>query len=147
MIIYVNIGSNLGNRNELIQQAIDRISDNFGFCCLSSFIESEPWGFESANRFLNLGVSFKSELDPETILRKLLEIEKSISSCSHRNKFGDYIDRKIDIDIMAIDDMAYQSDNLVIPHPHLFKRDFFMIPLSELNPDLFLCLRSKFTFF
>lgn len=137
MIVYANIGSNIGNRNELIQKALERISEKFGICCVSSYIESDPWGFESENRFLNLGVSFISELEPEKILAELQAIEKSISDCSHRDREGRYKDRYIDIDIMTIDEIHYQSQRLTLPHPHLFERNFFLIPLRELNPNLF----------
>ena len=134
-IAYVNIGSNLGNSRELIGKALEKISDEFGICCLSSFIESEPWGFESVHRFLNLGVSFISTIDPEKLLSLLQKIEKSICSDSHRDKDGNYVDREIDIDIMAIGSLKYSSPRLCVPHPHLLERDFFLIPLMELNPD------------
>ena len=133
-LAYINIGSNLGNKRELILSALNKISNRFGICCISKFIESEPWGFESDNRFLNLGVSFKIQVDPEELLFELQSIEKSLCNASHRDIHGNYIDREIDIDVMAIDDMIYHSPVLTIPHPHLFERDFFMIPLLELNP-------------
>lgn len=134
-LAYINIGSNLGNKKELISLALEKISARFGICCLSKFIESEPWGFESDNRFLNLGVSFFTNLEPEELLSELLGIEQSICKASHRNKEGGYVDREIDIDIMAIDEIKYQSIRLTLPHPHLYERDFFLIPLLELNPN------------
>lgn len=132
-IAYINLGSNLGNRREIIQRALDKISGSLGVCCISNYIESEPWGFESDNRFLNLGVSFKTELDPEDLLLELQSIEKSISGASHRDAEGNYIDREIDIDIMAIDELWYKSERLIVPHPHLYDRDFFLIPFKELK--------------
>ena len=133
-IVYVNIGSNLGNKKALIQKAIEKIENIFGYCCISEFVESEPWGFESTNSFLNIGVAFKSDLHPESVLELLQNIEKSISATSHRDALGNYADREIDIDIMAIDDLTYRSDKLNIPHEHLLERDFFMIPLKQLSP-------------
>lgn len=133
-IIYVNIGSNLGNKKALIQKAIEKIENIFGYYCISEFVESEPWGFESTNSFLNIGVAFKSDLHPESVLELLQNIEKSISATSHRDALGNYADREIDIDIMAIDDLTYRSDKLNIPHEHLLERDFFMIPLKQLSP-------------
>lgn len=132
-IAYINLGSNLGNRGEFIQRALEKISSRFGVCCISNYIESEPWGFESDNRFLNLGVSFKTEMLPEELLLALQSIEKSVSSSSHRDSEGNYIDREIDIDIMAIDDLSYNSERLKVPHPHLHDRDFFLIPFKELQ--------------
>lgn len=132
-IVYVNIGSNLGNREELIARATSRIGQIFGYYCTSGLIESAPWGFNSTNRFLNIGVAFKSDLHPEEVLTKLQSIEKEISSVAHRDDTGHYKDREIDIDIMAIDHLTYRSDKLVVPHPHLQARDFFLIPLNELK--------------
>ena len=133
-IAYINIGSNLGERKKLIYLALEKISDQFGVCCVSSFIESEPWGFESENRFLNLGVSFHTDEEPELLLSKLQIIEKSICTASHRDASNRYLDRQIDIDIMAIDNLKYRSQRLEIPHKHLLEREFFLRPLKELNP-------------
>lgn len=134
-IVYANLGSNLGDSLSFIETAVEMISEEFGICCRSEYMESEPWGFESANRFLNLGVSFQSPLHPEEILSRLQNIEKTICSDGHRDSVGGYIDRKIDIDIMAIGEMKYESGNLTLPHPHLHERDFFLLPLKELNPE------------
>lgn len=131
-VVYVNIGSNLGERKKFIQSAIDEIGENFGFHCISEFVESEPWGFNSTNSFLNVGVAFKSKLHPEEILNKLQAIEKKISIGNHRDCQGNYIDREVDIDIMAIDDIQYHSSRLQVPHPHLKDREFFLKPLEEL---------------
>lgn len=134
-VVYVNIGSNLGNKQELIKNAVKAVSDIFGYYCLSEFVVSEPWGFESTNRFFNIGMAFKSDLHPEEILKILQKIEKSISRVNHRHPDGHYKDREIDIDIMAIDRLKYQSERLSIPHPHLLERNFFINPLKELSPD------------
>ena len=134
-LVAVNIGSNLGNRHELIQKALYEISEIFGICCISEMIESMPWGFESDNRFLNLGVSFFTDLEPEEILKRLQFIEKKLSRVKHRHHDGSYKDREIDIDIMAIDEMKYESDTLTVPHHHLQDRDFFLKPLLQLIPD------------
>lgn len=133
-IVYANIGSNLGDKEALIEKALERIGQIFGYYCRSGCVESEPWGFESTHRFLNIGVAFKSELAPEEILHVLQGIEKDISSVNHRDALGRYADREIDIDIMAIDEMEYHSEVLCVPHRHLLQRDFFIIPLMELAP-------------
>lgn len=134
-VVYINIGSNLGDRLSLIYKAIDKIGEFFRYYCMSEFVESEPWGFDSTNSFLNVGVSFKSDKCPEEILDILQEIEKNISEISHRDSSGNYADREIDIDIMAIDEIRYESERLYIPHRHLLERDFFIHPLKQLNPD------------
>ena len=134
-IVYANIGSNLGNRRKLIESALRLIADKFGFYCVSEFVESEPWGFDSTNSFLNIGVAFKSKLHPEKILLLLQEIERTVSNVPHRDESGNYKDREIDIDIMAIDNMEYLSSSLQLPHPHLYQRPFFLGPLRELVPE------------
>lgn len=132
-IVYANIGSNLGQRKVLIEKALGLIGDTFGYYCISEFVESEPWGFDSTNLFLNVGVAFKTTLEPEQVLLTLQGIEKAISSVAHRDSEGNYKDREIDIDIMAIDDMVYRSERLILPHPHLHEREFFLLPLKELK--------------
>ena len=134
-LVFVNIGSNLGNRETLIQKTIELLSDKFGIICQSGVIESDPWGYDSSHRFLNIGVSFQSESDPENILKDLKDIEKSVSQKPHRDKDGNYADRFIDIDIMAIDNLAYKSEDLEIPHRHMRERSFFLLPMRDLAPD------------
>ena len=131
-IVYINIGSNLGHRQHLIERAIERIGDYFGYYCISRFVESEPWGFNSTNPFLNIGVAFKSDLSPEEVLDKLQNIEKELSDVNHRDEDGNYKDREIDIDIMAIDRLKINSERLTLPHRYLFQRNFFLEPLNEL---------------
>lgn len=98
-------------------------------------MESEAWGYDSANRFLNIGVAFKSELQALEILDRLQSIEKHISPSSHRDSSGGYIDREIDIDIMAIDSITLDTEPLKLPHPALATREFFLKPMEELNPE------------
>ncbi|MCH5233153.1 MAG: 2-amino-4-hydroxy-6-hydroxymethyldihydropteridine diphosphokinase [Muribaculaceae bacterium] len=133
-LVFANIGSNIGDREFHIRQAIERIADEFGICCESTIIESEPWGFDSKNIFLNVGLSFKTNLTPDETLRSLNKIEREICTESHRDNEGKYADRKIDIDIMAIDQVMLETEMLTLPHACLEKRDFFLIPMTELSP-------------
>ena len=137
--VYANIGSNLGDKKALIEKALESIGETFGYYCISEFVESEPWGFDSTNSFLNIGVAFQSSLPPERILDELQRIEREISCVKHRDSQGNYQDREIDIDIMAIDNISYHSSRLTIPHPHLQERDFFIKPLQQL------CLAYSFS--
>lgn len=134
-LIALNIGSNLGDRYANIEKAVALISEEFGIVCMSSFMESEPWGFHSANKFVNVGVSFNSDCHPEDLLRKLKKIESEVNINPHRDSEGRYSDREIDIDIMAIDEISYHSESLTVPHAHLLERDFFMLPLMQLMPE------------
>ena len=80
-------------------------------------------------------MSFKTSIEPEELLAILKRIETTLSSGSHRDSEGQYCDREIDIDIMAIEGIRWHSERLVLPHVHLLEREFFLKPLLELNPE------------
>jgi 2-amino-4-hydroxy-6-hydroxymethyldihydropteridine diphosphokinase len=130
--VFINIGSNLGNRRLNMSKAMSAVIREFGDIEMSHAVETEPWGFESPNRFLNVGIAFRSELEPEEILDRLQEIERSISADSHRKTDGGYADRIIDIDIVAIDEIELSTPRLTLPHPHLAERRFFLEPMAEI---------------
>lgn len=133
MVYYINIGSNLGNRLMNLTRAVSAIEKQFGWFELSHHVESDAWGYESKNKFLNVGMAFISELEPTDVLHILQDIEKSINPASHRNSDGSYKDRMIDIDIMAADDIVINTPELTLPHPHLNDRPFFLEPFKELK--------------
>ena len=135
MIYYLNIGSNMGDRRDNLYRAVVAIAAITGECAVSSIVESEPWGFESDNRFMNLGVSFDSDIEPQEMLDRIHDIERRLGSASHRDEQGGYIDRLVDIDIVAIDDLVIDTPTLHVPHPHLPERDFFLRPMMQLAPD------------
>lgn len=136
MVFYLNIGTNLGDKEKNLADAISHIESATGsHCRRSDMVSSEPWGFESENRFVNVGVAVESMLEPLEMLQKLKAIEREMGSGSHRSSDGSYCDRLIDIDIMAVDEMSLHQENLTIPHPHLTERDFFLVPLAQLAPD------------
>ena len=131
--VYLNIGSNQGDRRAYIEQAIALIASLSRDPVLrSSYIESEPWGFESSNRFLNIGIAITTSLEPVELLDRLQAIERRISPAPHRDADGNYIDRAIDIDIILIDDLSIDTPRLTVPHPRMHQRDFVMKPLQEL---------------
>lgn len=132
---YINIGSNMGNREAVIGLAIAHIE----FFCktkarLSEMIETSAWGFKSASKFLNQGLLIETEIAPMELLRGLQEIERKISSSPHRNEKGEYIDRVIDIDLIAIDDVVIDTGELQLPHPRMHLRDFVLVPMVQLAP-------------
>jgi 2-amino-4-hydroxy-6-hydroxymethyldihydropteridine diphosphokinase len=135
MIYYLNIGSNMGDRRDNLYRAVVALAAGNGGCAVSSIVESEPWGFESDNRFMNLGVSLDSALEPHEMLDRIHDIERRLGSASHRDEQGGYIDRLVDIDIIAIDDLVIDTPTLQVPHPHLPNRDFFLRPMTQLAPD------------
>lgn len=133
---YLNIGSNIGDRQAQIDLAVVRIEQLCNSTARrSDVIETPAWGFDSKSLFLNIGIAIETDLSPEDLLKGLQAIEKSISPTSHRDKDGNYIDRVIDIDIIAIDDMIIDTPTLVVPHPRMHLRDFVLIPMKQLAPE------------
>lgn len=140
--VHINIGSNSGHREALLEQAVAAISLALpGRVRVSDVIESEPWGFESVNRFLNVGVMVVMESDDSRgreeraleIFERLMEIQHSIDPSPHRDSEGNYIDRRIDIDLIKIDDWVVDTPVLTLPHPRMHLREFVMKPLRELE--------------
>lgn len=132
--VLVNIGSNLGDRRLNLSRAMRKIGEEFGDFEISHVVESAPWGFDSTHSFLNLGMSFETNLSPLDLLHKLQEIERSIGGGSHRTPDGGYADREIDIDIIAIDQEIIDLPELQVPHPHMAERLFVLEPMDELAP-------------
>jgi len=136
MNYYLNIGSNIGDRRDNLYRAVVALAAcTGGDCAVSPIVESEPWGFESDNRFMNLGVCLQSTMSPWQMLERIHEIESELGSASHRDAQGGYVDRLVDIDIVAIDDLVIDSPSLQVPHRHLPERDFFLIPMQHLAPE------------
>ena len=135
--VYLGLGSNLGDRNAHIEQAIALIHERVGEVVRrSSFIETEPWGFESENKFLNAVILCETELTPRQLLKATQKIERELgrkkkSASSHISHL--YKDRPIDIDILLYDDLIIDEPDLKIPHPLMEQRDFVMIPLREIQ--------------
>ncbi|MBQ4291718.1 MAG: 2-amino-4-hydroxy-6-hydroxymethyldihydropteridine diphosphokinase [Muribaculaceae bacterium] len=136
---YIGIGSNLGKRRYNIRRAVEGIRslEHVADVVVSSVMESEPWGYESANKYLNVVVkaAFDTDIEPLWLLDRLQEIERGICKASHRDADGNYIDRRIDIDIIAIDNLVVDHPRLQLPHPRMFERDFVLKPLAEIAPE------------
>ena len=125
----------MGDRRDNLYRAVAFLAAGTSGAAVSSIVESEPWGFESENRFFNLGVKLSSNLEPMEMLDRIHDIERRLGSASHRNVNGGYIDRLVDIDIVAIDDLVIDTPTLQVPHRHLPERDFFLRPMMQLAPD------------
>jgi 2-amino-4-hydroxy-6-hydroxymethyldihydropteridine diphosphokinase len=137
MIYYLNIGSNLGDREGNLWAADLRLSLDLGLVTArSAIVESEPWGFESDNGFLNRGIAVESRFSPIEALNIIHDIEYELNhGHGHRDADGNYVDRLVDIDIMAIDDLVIDLPSLQVPHRHMPRRDFFLKPMAELAPE------------
>lgn len=155
--IYLSLGSNLGNRHALLKQAIELLQQRVGsLVACSSMHETEPWGFESENNFLNAAVCLRTSLSPVETLLVTQEIEREmgrtkksdsssnpyprVSAQDKKDASPIYHDRTIDIDILIYDnlqlDTCIETDGkklrLTIPHPLMQERDFVMKPLKEI---------------
>ena len=136
--VYLGLGSNLGNSRQNLEQAIRLIAERVGpVLRQSSFIETEPWGFESANRFLNAVILCQTQQTPRKVLLTTQQIERDMGKtkahATRRRQRTTYFDRPIDIDILLYDDLQVDEPDLKIPHPLMSQRDFVMIPLKEIT--------------
>ncbi|MBF1471574.1 MAG: 2-amino-4-hydroxy-6-hydroxymethyldihydropteridine diphosphokinase [Prevotella pallens] len=130
--VYLGLGSNLGNRKAILNEAISLIQKRVGEVVRqSSFLETEPWGFTSHNKFLNACICVNTQYSPRQILKTTQAIEKDMGRC-HKTVNHQYHDRIIDIDILMIDDLNIYDSDLKVPHPLMKERDFVMIPLKEI---------------
>jgi 2-amino-4-hydroxy-6-hydroxymethyldihydropteridine diphosphokinase len=132
MISFLSLGSNLGDRENNLLRAINLIGERVGKVLkISSFIETEPWGFTSDNAFLNACVKVDTNLMPQQLLTETQKIERLIGR-TQKTTDGKYCDRLIDIDILLYGNITVDEENLKIPHPQMYKRDFVMVPLKEI---------------
>ena len=134
--VYLGLGSNLGDCRENLERAIRLIDDRVGEVIRqSSFIETEPWGFESEHRFVNAVVLCETTKTPREVLLLTQQIERDMGR-RKKSVSGGYADRPIDIDILLYDDLTIDEPDLKIPHPLMHQRDFVMIPLNEIKTNL-----------
>lgn len=135
-VVYIGLGSNLGDREINIAQAVGLLQQRVGkLIAHSSLYQTEPVGFNSSNLFLNSVCSLATKLSPIKILEITKEIEQTVGRTEKTIDFQ-YQDRTIDIDILFYGEEVYLDLNLVIPHPQLQNRLFVLDPISEICPTL-----------
>jgi 2-amino-4-hydroxy-6-hydroxymethyldihydropteridine diphosphokinase len=133
-IAFLGIGTNLGDREANLKQAITSIEEYIGTILKSSSVyETEPWGFITEDKFLNVVVKIETDLAPARIMSHIVMIESLMGRV--RTEQG-YSSRVIDIDILLYDDSVTNEVNLKIPHPLLQERKFVLIPLCEIAPNM-----------
>ena len=133
---YLSLGSNLGDHLRLIQEAVAALTVEAGpVTALSSLYETEPWGFSSPHRFLNVALALETTLSPETLLAVTQRIERDLGR-THKSVDGRYADRTIDIDLLFVGDAVLDTPALTLPHPRLHLRRFVLEPLCEIAPAL-----------
>ena len=131
-IVYLALGSNMGNRLANLKAAITNLTPQMSVKKKSSVYETPPWGFTDQNAFLNQVVMAETYLNPEALLAHLKRLEVALGRVpSFENG-----PRLIDIDILFFDDVVMDKPSLVIPHPRLQERAFVLVPLADLAPDL-----------
>ena len=144
--LYLSLGSNQGYRRKNIEDSISLLNIELGtpYKAVSSFLETEPWGFESDAKFVNAAVHYELDLkkgyNPEAEGLMVLEICKDIERRMGRtgkpqyDERGEriYTDRPIDIDILLFGDDKIDCEELTVPHRLMYERDFVMIPLNEI---------------
>ncbi len=131
--VYFLLGGNIGNREELLSEAIRKMTNQLGkYVQASALYETEPWGFTHEQNFLNQVVVFDSELAALDILDKTQAIEKELGRV---RKTTQYCERTIDIDILFYGDECIENERLSVPHPRIQERSFALYPLEELIPE------------
>ena len=138
-IVYLALGSNLGDRLANLKQAIAALTPQMDVKAKSQVYETPPWGYEDQPAFLNQAVKAKTYLDPESLLKHLKRLEVALGrKVSFPNG-----PRLIDIDILFYDDVVLDTPSLTIPHPRLHERGFVLLPLMDIAPDLVHPLSKK----
>ena len=130
--VYLGLGTNLGDKEANMLKVISLIGERVGRVVRqSSFIETEPWGFQSDNSFLNAVILCETDKTPREVLLLTQQIERDMGRRQKSVSVG-YADRIIDIDILLYDDLTIDEPDLKIPHPLMHQRDFVMRPLQEI---------------
>ena len=134
--LYLSLGTNLGDRQKNLSLALELIGREVGtVVSASDILETEPWGFDSSNRFLNMAIKVETTLQPLEVLHATQEIERKLGR-NHKTAAGEYHDRLIDIDILLYDNLVMNTPELTIPHPLMYQREFVMKPLAQIAPEL-----------
>lgn len=133
-MIILALGTNLGDRVENLQKAITAIGSLGKIEKLSHIYESEPWGFDSDNGFMNMVLSLESNLSSEDLLRATQNIERELGRTKKSDNSG-YSDRLIDIDIIDYNGEIIDSQDLQLPHRLMHERNFVLFPLCDIAPE------------
>lgn len=134
-IAYLSLGTNIGNKRRNMVTAAALLAERVGdILALSDFYETEPWGFESKNIFLNAAVKLETSFTPQELLVATQQIETEMGRTEKSD--GSYHDRIIDIDILIYDELIMKTPELTLPHPLIHERKFVLEPLAEIAPNM-----------
>lgn len=131
-IVYLGLGSNLGERKDNLEKVITLLSEKLEILVASSVYETPPWGYTDQPAFFNQVIKSGTCLTPLALLEFIKQTEKQMG----REPTFRYGPRCIDVDILFYDDLILESEELDIPHPQLTERAFVLVPLAEIAPDL-----------
>ena len=130
---YVGLGSNLGDREATLRRALELLGERVVVVAVSSFRETEPWGYGDQPLFLNAAAAVDTELGSRELLDALLEVERALGRTRDGPRYGP---RTIDLDLLLYGDEVVDQPGLTVPHPRLHERRFVLEPLAELEPGL-----------
>jgi 2-amino-4-hydroxy-6-hydroxymethyldihydropteridine diphosphokinase len=130
--VYLLLGTNLGDRFDNLEKAVQLLAQQTGEVTQKSAVyETAPWGVNDQPPFLNQVVNLQTEMAPDVLLEKVLDIEQQLG----RKRLRKWGERLIDIDILYFEDMIINAERLQVPHPELHNRRFTLVPLQEIAPD------------
>lgn len=134
--VYLSLGSNRGDRRQNLDAALRALKQRCGRVLqCSSYVETAPWGYQSANKYLNAALCLETSLSPHQLLEATRQIECDLGR-TEKTINHNYTDRPIDIDILLYGNQIIREPDLQIPHPLLHKRLFVLEPLAEIAPNL-----------
>ena len=131
-VVYLALGSNLGDRRANLRAAVDRLGKLVVVEALSALYETEPAYVTDQPRFLNAALRGRTALDPPALLALLKRIERDLG----RAPAARYGPRVIDLDILLYGDRSIATEALTVPHPRMAERPFVLVPLAEIAPEL-----------
>jgi len=132
-LIYLSLGTNLGNRQRNLDKSMDFIEDKVGkILKRSSVYKTKAWGVKDQPDFLNMVLEVETKFSPQFVLTTILSIETEMGRIRERKWYT----RLIDIDLLFYEDLIIKESNLIVPHPYLQDRNFVLAPLMEIAPSL-----------
>ena len=138
-LIYLALGTNLGNRLANLRSAIESLAPDVRVTRESTIYETPPWGFTEQPAFLNMAIEAETSLEPRALLLYLKKREDELGRVKNfRNG-----PRQIDLDILFYDNHVMDEENLTIPHPRLHERAFVLVPLADIAPEFIHPLLGK----
>jgi len=131
-IVYLALGSNVGDRAANLKEALAALSPQMDVKAKSKIYETPPWGYTDQEKFLNQAVKVITYVEPEPLLKHLKRLEVALG----RKETFQNGPRVIDIDILFYDDQIIESPVVTIPHPRMHERGFVLMPMLDIAPDL-----------